>query len=74
MALAPPLRLTIYGGLPPQVRKRFGIRWNLADETAYRALLRAVPLAWPFIPTSWRWHPASHDGWRRERGRLPRNW
>ncbi|MFT9662228.1 oxygenase MpaB family protein [Mycobacteroides abscessus] len=74
MALAPPLRLTIYGGLPPQVRKRFRIRWNLADETAYRTLLRAVPLAWPFIPTSWRWHPASHDGWRRERGRLPRNW
>ncbi len=73
-ALAPPLRLTIYGGLPPKVRKRFGIRWNLADETAYRALSRAVPLVWPFIPTSWRWHPGSHEGWHRERGRLPRPW
>ncbi|WP_040522745.1 oxygenase MpaB family protein [Gordonia araii] len=73
-ALAPPMRLTIYGGLPPEVRKRFGIRWNWADELAYRALLRAVPTAWPLIPVSWRWHPNSHSGWRRDRGRLPRPW
>lgn len=72
--LAPPLRITIYGGLPPKVRKRFGIKWSFADELAYTALLRVVPLVWPFIPTSWRWHPGSHAGWRREIGRLPSPW
>lgn len=73
-ALAPGLRLTIYGGLPPKVRKRFGIRWSRADEVAYAALLRAIPLVWPLNPVSWRWHPGSHAGWQRERGRLPHTW
>lgn len=73
-ALAPGLRLTIYGGLPRRVRERFGIRWSLADEAAYRTVCKAVPLAWPLTPVPWSWHASSHAGWKRERGRLPRAW
>ncbi len=73
-ALAPGLRLSIYGGLPPQVRERFGIRWTRVDEAAYAGLQRVIPLTWPLQPVPWRWHLASHAGWKRERGRLPRPW
>jgi uncharacterized protein (DUF2236 family) len=71
MALAPPMRLVIFGGLPPIVRERFAIRWTRADELAYRAIRRTIRTAWPFVPASFKWHPAAHSGWRRERGRLP---
>ncbi|EKF25149.1 hypothetical protein C731_0892 [Mycolicibacterium hassiacum DSM 44199] len=72
MALAPPMRLVIFGGLPPIVRRRFRIRWTRADELAYRAIRRAIRTAWPAVPAALKWYPAAADGWKRELGRLPR--
>ena len=71
-ALAPPMRLTIFGGLPPVVRHRFGIRWTPADETAYRGFRTAVRRAWPAMPAELKWHKAARHGWLRELGRVPR--
>ncbi len=71
MALAPPMRLVIFGGLPAVVRHRFGIRWSRADELRYRAIRRAIRTGWPVVPASFKWYPAARKGWLRERGRLP---
>ncbi|WP_197378243.1 oxygenase MpaB family protein [Mycolicibacterium mengxianglii] len=70
-ALAPPMRLVIFGGLPPLVRERFGIRWTLVDEGAYRAIRRSISSTWAMVPPSLKWYPAAQKGWLRERGALP---
>jgi uncharacterized protein (DUF2236 family) len=70
-ALAPPLRLVIFGGLPPIVRKRFAIRWTLADAANYRALRTAVRSTWRMVPASLMWHKAARKGWMREIGTVP---
>lgn len=70
-ALAPPMRLVIFGGLPPAVRERFGIRWGHADERRYRTLRAGIRRGWHYLPADLRWYPAARDGWRRERGRVP---
>src|SRR6185312_4426816 len=51
-ALAPPMRLVIFGGLPPIVRERFNIRWTHADETCYRAVRAAIRRGWRTVPAS----------------------
>nr|WP_264014806.1 oxygenase MpaB family protein [[Mycobacterium] manitobense] len=71
-ALAPPMRLVIFGGLPAVVRQRFGIRWSAMDERRYRAVRAAVRAGWPYVPASLRWYPAARKGWLRELGRVPR--
>ena len=71
-ALAPPMRLVNFGGLPAAVRERFGIRWSGGDERRYRAVRAAVRTAWPYVPASLRWYPAARKGWLRELGRVPR--
>lgn len=71
-ALAPPMRLVIFGGLPTTVRQRFGIPWSGTDERRYRAVRAAVRAAWPYVPASLRWYPAARKGWLRELGRVPR--
>ncbi|WP_193044422.1 oxygenase MpaB family protein [Mycolicibacterium baixiangningiae] len=71
MALAPPMRLVIFGGLPPVVRRRFGIRWTRGDERRYRALRAAVRTGWAYVPASFTWYPAARAGWLREQGRVP---
>ncbi len=72
-ALAPPLRLVIFGGLPALVRKRFSIRWAPADEAAYRAIRTAVRHGWHTVPASLKWHKAARKGWLREVGEVPRH-
>ncbi len=72
IALAPPLRLVIFGGLPPLVRERFSIKWTRADEAAYRAFRTAVRSGWPSMPASMKWHKAARKGWLRELGEVPR--
>jgi len=64
-ALAPPMQLTIFGGLPEVVRERFKIRWTRTNERAYRAMRAAIRRSWPLIPRSWRWHQEARTGWRR---------
>jgi uncharacterized protein (DUF2236 family) len=64
-ALAPPMRLTIFGGLPEAVRERFKIRWTRTDERAYRAIRATVRRGWPIVPRPWRWHEEARNGWAR---------
>lgn len=70
-ALAPPMRLVIFGGVPPRVRRRFGIPWSRVDETAYRTLRATIRRGWRTVPASLRWHKAARKGWLRETGRVP---
>jgi len=65
VGLAPPMRLTIFGGLPEVVRDRFQIRWTRTDDRAYRAVRATIRRAWPLVPWSWRWHQQAREGWRR---------
>ena len=71
-ALAAPMRLVIYGGLPPVIRERFGIGWAGADEARYRAVRTAIRRGWRNVPASLRWHKAARKGWLRELGNAPR--
>lgn len=71
MALAPPMRLVIFGGLPASVRERFGISWGRGDERRYRAIRAGIRAGWPYVPASLKWYPAARKGWIRERGRVP---
>lgn len=66
-ALAPPMRLTIFGGLPEIVRERFNIQWTRADERAYRTIVTTIRRGWPLVPWSWRWHEEARKGWERAR-------
>ncbi len=65
--LAPPMRLTIFGGLPEVVRERFEIRWTRTDERAYRAIRATIRHSWPLVPRPWRWHEEARMGWSRVR-------
>ncbi|SRX80009.1 hypothetical protein [Segniliparus rotundus DSM 44985] [Mycolicibacterium parafortuitum] len=71
-ALAPPMRLVIFGGLPPLVRQRFDIRWTRADESAYRTIRAAIRTGWPAVPAALKWYPEARKGWLREQGWVPR--
>lgn len=71
-ALAPPMRLVIFGGLPPIVRDRFDIRWSRLDESAYRSIRAGIRASWRYTPASLKWYPAARKGWLRERGFVPR--
>jgi uncharacterized protein (DUF2236 family) len=73
MALAPPMRLVIFGGLPAYVRERFGIRWNRGDDRRYRAIRASIRATWSGLPASFKWYPAARKGWLRERGYVPRH-
>ena len=71
-ALAPPMRLVIFGGLPPIVRERFGIGWTGVDETSYRAVRATIRQGWRAVPAALKWHDAARKGWLRELGSVPR--
>ncbi|GAB2993603.1 oxygenase MpaB family protein [Mycobacterium bourgelatii] len=71
-ALAPPMQLVIFGGLPPIVRERFSIRWTKANERSYRAIRAVIRNTWPAVPASLKWHVAARKGWLRELGTVPR--
>ncbi|HZA09260.1 oxygenase MpaB family protein [Mycobacterium sp.] len=68
-ALAPPMRLVIFGGLPPIVRERFNIAWTAADERRYRLIRATIRATWRYVPESLKWHPAARKGWLREKDR-----
>jgi len=70
-ALAPPMRLVIFGGLPPIVRQRFEIRWTRRHERAYRTIRNAIARTWPMMPASLAWHPTARRGWLTQAGRVP---
>jgi uncharacterized protein (DUF2236 family) len=66
-ALFVPVRLATIGGLPPIVRRRFGIPWSSRDQAALDALELAVRTSWPLVPFSRRWQPRALAGWQRAR-------
>jgi len=70
-ALAPPMRLVIFGGLPPLVRQRFAINWTSRHERAYRTVRSTIARTWPLMPASLSWHPAARAGWLEQTGRVP---
>ncbi len=70
-ALAPPMRLVIFGGLPPVVRQRFAINWTNRHERAYRIVRTTIARAWPLMPGSLTWHPTAHKGWLTATGSVP---
>ncbi len=71
-ALATPMRLVIFGGLPPVVRERFGIGWSGVDEASYRALRTTIKQGWRTVPALLKWHDTARRSWLRELGRIPR--
>lgn len=71
-ALAPPMRLVIFGGLPPSVRDRFGIRWTRSDQAGYRSIRHGIRLTWRYVPRPLQWHQTAAEGWHDRLGRLPR--
>jgi uncharacterized protein (DUF2236 family) len=66
-AMLVPVRVSAIGGLPPVVRKRFGIPWSLQDQLALNGLEQAVRTAWPLVPFALRWQPRALEGWKRAR-------
>ena len=72
-ALAPPMRLVIFGGLPRAVRERFNITWTARDERAYRAIRTIVARTWRFMPASLKWHATARAGWMAQTGTVPRH-
>ena len=64
--LTPLLRLTALGGLPPIVRKRFGIPFSTAEQVELKALELWVRESWRFVPRAFKWAPRASDGWKRE--------
>jgi uncharacterized protein (DUF2236 family) len=69
---AHPSRLAAIGGLPPVVRRRFGIPWTARDEIELRAMKASVARVWyPLVPASVRWQPRALEGWRRATGSAP---
>ncbi|MEO9224084.1 MAG: oxygenase MpaB family protein [Acidimicrobiales bacterium] len=63
-------RVVVYGGLPPRVRERFGLRWTRVHELRLSALDAAVRRTWHKLPQWIRWQPRARAGWQRV-GRTP---
>jgi len=64
--VTPIFRLTALGGLPPVVRRRFGIPWGTVEAAELKLLELWVRETWRFVPRSLRWAPRARAGWRRE--------
>jgi uncharacterized protein (DUF2236 family) len=70
--MTPVFRLTAIGGLPPVVRRRFGIPWGAVEAAELKALELWVRESWRFMPRPLRWAPRAAEGWRRvSRDRQP---
>ena len=67
LLVAPVLRLTAIGGLPPTVRRRFSIPWRPDEEIEYRLLQLGVREMWRNLPASLRYGPAASMGYRARR-------
>lgn len=66
-AITVPARISAIGGLPPTVRKRFGIPWSRTDQLQLDALELAVRKTWRFLPFGVRWQPRAQEAWKRAR-------
>jgi uncharacterized protein (DUF2236 family) len=69
-------RLVTIGLLPERLREQYGWRWTPAREMAFRAILRAVVLCYPWLPTRIRTLPRDltlRDTRRRLDRRRPLN-
>lgn len=64
--ITPLFRLTALGGLPPVVRKRFGIPFGAVEKAELKLLEMWVRETWRFVPRPLRWAPRASEGWRRE--------
>jgi uncharacterized protein (DUF2236 family) len=64
--ITPIFRLTAIGGLPPVVRRRFGIPWGTVEAAELKLLEVWVRETWRFMPRPLRWAPRAADGRRRE--------
>ncbi|HLI25330.1 MAG TPA: oxygenase MpaB family protein [Acidimicrobiales bacterium] len=62
--VTPLVRLTTIGGLPPVVRRRFGIPWRVDEEMELRSLEFAVRQSFRLMPDSWRLGPIANAGRR----------
>lgn len=63
-AVTPVLRLTAIGGLPPVVRRRFGIPFRLDEELQLRTFEFGVRQAWRWVPDQIRYAPRAQAGRR----------
>jgi uncharacterized protein (DUF2236 family) len=68
----PTARLVAFGGLPPRVRERFGIRWTRGQQRRLQAIEATVVHTWRFLPADLRWQPRARAGWQRVGVRPPR--
>ena len=64
LVVSPVLRLAAIGGLPPVVRKRFGIPWRPDEELEFRALQLAVREMFRNMPASLRYGPTATAGFK----------
>jgi uncharacterized protein (DUF2236 family) len=64
--VTPLFRLTAIGGLPAEVRRRFGIPWGTVEAAELKLLELWVRETWRFMPRPLRWAPRASEGWRRE--------
>ncbi len=64
--VTPIFRLTALGGLPPTVRRRFGIPWGTLEAAELKLLELWVRETWRFMPGPLRWAPRASAGRRRE--------
>ena len=67
VVITPILRLATIGGLPPVVRKRFGIPWRVDEEVEYRILQRVVREMCRNLPAAMRYGPTASEGYRARR-------
>ncbi len=67
LVITPVLRLSAIGGLPPAVRRRFGIPWRTDEELQYRMLQLAVREMWRNLPAALRYGPTAAEGYRARR-------
>jgi uncharacterized protein (DUF2236 family) len=67
LVITPVLRLTAIGGLPEQVRQRFGIPWRVDEELEYRVLQLWVRSMCRNLPAALRYGPTASEGYRARR-------
>jgi len=67
-ALLPPIRLITAALLPPAIRDAYGFRWTPRVRRTADAWIRAIALAWPWLPRFVR-HAPLHASLRRMKRR-----
>lgn len=68
----PSAKLVAFGGLPPVVRARFGIRWTPMMQRRLELAEGTIRHTWWLLPEWIRWQPRARAAWRRVGIRPPR--